>query len=315
MLKDISMDKLQLILKQLTVWKKDVEWFELGGGEPLLYKDLSKLIIEIKKEFRNAKILLVSNAMLADVNILAVLKQAGLDRIQFSLDGGLPETHAKIRQNQISYQRVSDACINCRKLRIPFALRLTVIRDNINEIEQFFDTAKRWGADEVGLRSVILAGQASFNSNKLSINRVEYKNLLKLLPSISEKYQIPYFSGDPLAIIANDNLLNNVEKRYGSCNVFGGCLVGISYIYINNNGDVAFCPMLNRLVLGDPTKIQISTIWSESEEYKRMRKRNFYGRCGTCTFSKLCGGCRANAYLANNDLFGEDPMCELYKPV
>ena len=313
LLKDIPKDKLALILNQLSVWRKDVEWFELGGGEPLLYVELPQLIKQIKSIFKKAKILLVSNGIIADRELLSTLKKAGLDRIQFSLDGAYPETHNCIRQSAISYQRVQEASASCRELGIPFALRMTVMKGNIKEVEPFFEVARKWGADEVGLRAIILAGNASSNSDNLSVSSGEYNRLLIELPCLSSKYGIKYFSGDPLAIVANKRLITDIRRTYNSCEVFGGCLVGISYIFINNKGDVAFCPMLNTLVIGDPSKIALERIWADSKIYQRMRERDLKGRCGSCTFSKLCGGCRANSYLLDEDLFGENPMCELYE--
>ena len=37
------------------------------------------------------------------------------------------------------------------------------------------------------------------------------------------------------------------------------------------------------------------------------------GRCGTCEFNELCGGCRCRAYAAFDDYLQEDPAC-LYEP-
>ena len=37
------------------------------------------------------------------------------------------------------------------------------------------------------------------------------------------------------------------------------------------------------------------------------------GRCGSCEFNELCGGCRCRAYAAFGDVLQEDPACT-YQP-
>ncbi|MEK6678898.1 MAG: heme biosynthesis protein, partial [Nitrospirota bacterium] len=44
-----------------------------------------------------------------------------------------------------------------------------------------------------------------------------------------------------------------------------------------------------------------------------MRRPKLTGRCGDCEYEYICGGCRARAYAAKNDIMAEDPWCK-YEP-
>jgi radical SAM protein with 4Fe4S-binding SPASM domain len=35
------------------------------------------------------------------------------------------------------------------------------------------------------------------------------------------------------------------------------------------------------------------------------------GKCATCKYKKICGGCRSRAYAASGDYLAEDPVCWL----
>jgi len=49
-------------------WNNDLKWMEIGGGEPLLHKDLAKMIHYIKKKNKKIRIIVVSNGSLFNEN-------------------------------------------------------------------------------------------------------------------------------------------------------------------------------------------------------------------------------------------------------
>lgn len=263
---------------------------------------------KIKKETA-AKVLLVSNGYFFNLDFGNSLKKSGLDRIQFSLDGAKEETHNWIRQNKNSYKKVMEATKICNQINLPFVLRATLNERNKNQVEDYFKLAKELGAVEVGMRGCIYVHSAKENESELYLNKEDYQQILTNLPEISNRWQVPYFSGDPLALIANKKLLVEIEKKYGTLDVYAGCCVGISYLYINSEGKVSFCPMLNEIVIGDPKEKDLLDIWENSIEFSRMRVRDMGGKCKDCKYLKLCGGCCAYGYWKSGKLFSENPIC------
>ncbi len=43
----------------------------------------------------------------------------------------------------------------------------------------------------------------------------------------------------------------------------------------------------------------------------RDKPRYLKGRCATCSFNDICGGCRVRAEMAYGDPMAEDPACYL----
>ncbi|MBS3174863.1 radical SAM protein [Candidatus Woesearchaeota archaeon] len=290
-------------------WNNDLKWMEIGGGEPLLHKDLAKMIHYIKKKNKKIRIIVVSNGSLFNEKKAKELKSAGITRIQFSLDGVNAETHNWLRQNDSSFRKVMDAIEIAKKDNIDFVLRMTINNKNLNQIEDFFKLGKEKGAVELGLRGCIYVGNAEENTSELYLDKETYSKILVHLPLWSKKYNMPYFSGDPLALVANKELIEQIEKKFGSLDHYSGCSVGISYMYINNDGNVSFCPMLNNIEIAKLESRDIKDVWDNCLEFIHMRKRDMGGKCGKCKFLKLCGGCCAYGYWKEKKLFAENPIC------
>ena len=89
-----------------------------------------------------------------------------------------------------------------------------------------------------------------------------------------------------------------------------GCWCG-SFYSINPVGDVAPCPLLGDNVSGgNVLKKDIHEILFKSELFTKIIDRsNFKGKCGTCKYNQVCGGCRAITYYLTGDLYQSDPTC------
>jgi len=95
---------------------------------------------------------------------------------------------------------------------------------------------------------------------------------------------------------------------------FGGCTAGINTFNVFSDGSLTPCavlllPILNLNDLLDAPVDEIHRIYTSSAIIKSLFSGKLYGKCGNCTIKRLCRGCRARAFLINNDLLGEDPSC------
>jgi radical SAM protein with 4Fe4S-binding SPASM domain len=67
-------------------------------------------------------------------------------------------------------------------------------------------------------------------------------------------------------------------------------------------------------VAGNVREQSFTEIWQGSPVLQQLRDtRQLQGRCGSCEFNELCGGCRCRAYAAFGDYMQEDPACT-YQP-
>jgi radical SAM protein with 4Fe4S-binding SPASM domain len=79
------------------------------------------------------------------------------------------------------------------------------------------------------------------------------------------------------------------------------------------------CPYIPE-VAGDLSAQTFADIWRDSALFRRLRwgdggdgENALGGKCGTCEYRKLCGGCRARALALSGDLLAADPSCA-YEP-
>ena len=89
----------------------------------------------------------------------------------------------------------------------------------------------------------------------------------------------------------------------------GGCLAGTHYCRITPKGEVTPCPYME-VSAGNIRKDGFWNVWDGSKLFRSMRNPDLLeGRCGSCEFKLICGGCRARALVQDN-LMAEDPSCE-----
>jgi radical SAM protein with 4Fe4S-binding SPASM domain len=88
----------------------------------------------------------------------------------------------------------------------------------------------------------------------------------------------------------------------------GGCLAGKNFVFVSRKGDVYPCGYFP-LRVGNILEKNFVDIWENAPELRALRERKLKGKCGRCSFSGICGGCRARAYAETGDFLGPDPAC------
>jgi len=95
--------------------------------------------------------------------------------------------------------------------------------------------------------------------------------------------------------------------------VFHGCSAGRGFVYIKPNGEVWPCPFIE-VSCGNVRQTPFQTIWATSPVFEDLREREerLQGRCGECSYRRLCGGCRGRAWAISGDYLAEDPSCFIH---
>jgi MoaA/NifB/PqqE/SkfB family radical SAM enzyme len=101
---ELDFDSALTILDSVSKYAIDGNWVNevsiADNGEPLLYKKLAEVIYEAKKRFPYVSI--ITNAYLLSQEKSEELLNAGLDRIDISLTGIMPEIYSKFQGSGIS---------------------------------------------------------------------------------------------------------------------------------------------------------------------------------------------------------------------
>jgi cyclic pyranopterin phosphate synthase len=105
----------------------------LTGGEPLLRKDLSEIVRRLKSEVRIPEVALTTNGWLL-ARYAEELRDAGLDRLNVSVDSLSAETAGKMNGMGLDSRRVLEAIDLASGLGLPVKIN-TAVRRGINDHE------------------------------------------------------------------------------------------------------------------------------------------------------------------------------------
>lgn len=169
---DISWENFKRVVDSNPVMERAVLH---GIGEPLMHKDLIKMIRYLKA--RGVYVLFNTNAVLLNRSMQEQLIAAGLDELRISLDGAAPETYFKIRgipalDKVLQYSAEMVATkkeLNAPNPRLSFFF--TGMRSNLPELPDVIRIAARVGMPEVYLQRLTFfddgmatAGEAIFTA-------------------------------------------------------------------------------------------------------------------------------------------------------
>ena len=87
-----------------------------------------------------------------------------------------------------------------------------------------------------------------------------------------------------------------------------GCLAAQLICMIDNQGDVYPCSYFLTESAGNVMEQTFRDIWENSTLFQKLRDFEGYkGKCGSCEYLRVCGGCRARAEAVHGDYLAEEP--------
>ncbi len=126
----------------------------ISGGEPLLHKDIIKIVKRIKK--RKMVCQITSNGWFITEDMANQLINAGLDTISISIDGDEDKLHDKIRGVKGSFSKALEAINTLDRVRkkrlskLKISISTVFGKSNYQNIENSIDILKKSGADRIG---------------------------------------------------------------------------------------------------------------------------------------------------------------------
>ncbi|MDY6090630.1 MAG: radical SAM protein [Bdellovibrionota bacterium] len=227
---DIELDDLERIFKKL----KKLQTFKVifAYAESLLYKDFFNALLMAKKYGFDIEI--TSNSILLSANVIAKIKDCGVDKIQLSLD--YPDIrHDVFRDYQGLFNRVKEALL---QLKIIGGFRVKILSTRLSDDLEFYKKFQEI-ADEYGIDVV-----AFLSSEKVSCKSKEDIEKVITLLSRDERFSFhsPYLTPDK-------------------------CFVG-KIMHINPKGDFTLCPLSSKIVgnIFDIDDIKLSEIYKQSKK-------------------------------------------------
>lgn len=304
----------QIIVNQFTEMGGEV--LEISGGEPLLHPmlfDICRLASESGLEVR----LYTSGVRGDEKNGLRgitqefarSLKDLGVDRIIFNLEGAKPKTHERIMGVLGTHSLVLEGIKNAKAAGLWVGVHFVPMRPNVAELPEVAAICEKLGVDELALLRFVPQGRGEDNKTNLELDNREFQALLKTVVELMERHEdLNIRVGCPMDFLSLLDRNINPHK----------CKAGITTCSIAPNGDVVPCPGFKNedgFVAGNIYKNSLGEIWNEGfASLRAFSASSLSGPCNSCSDLDICEGrCAAQRVISTGDLLaGPDPGCPKY---
>ncbi|UCH89648.1 MAG: radical SAM protein [Thermoplasmata archaeon] len=282
-------------------------WF---GGEPTCREDIRELIKYCgDKDYYQA---LITNGILFDDDFAKYCHDNGMSHVFISVDSADPKKSDEIRGSPNSLEYAEKAAKSGLKNGLFMCGSTTVMKYNIDELENIKELCEKWGVAPY-FRAIVKQKKAAENWDDIGLNQDDYKRLYEFkyketveavrsgkgaeLPIYSIFEMVPFMERP-----VNNKELTALEWGVGcqACRVFNG---------IDVNGDVFPCGYPSNLILGNMLEQSYADI-RNSQVFKDIQNKKRTGKCASCHHLELCGGgCRVHAECETGDFFGSFSYC------
>lgn len=269
----------------------------LGGGEPLLYRELDGVV-----EYINSiglQQVLFTNGTLVTKEIAAFLFEMGVS-VVIKNNSHKPEVQDILAGVKGAFKNISSGMKHLMDAGYPdknasLGIQTVICRHNIDELPSMWIWARE---KQIIPYFEILTYQGRVKENKnLSVPVSEIKELFEKLKAIDrERFDIEWTSKPTIAAFS-------CKRHFYSC-------------LINSQGYVQPCTGID-MHIGNIRKNPLKDILENSHVFANLR--NIYekieGNCKTCEYNYECYGCRGNAYQITGNYLASDPTCWRWEKV
>lgn len=293
------------------------EILEISGGEPLMHPDLIQIVAYAEKNnlqttLYTSGIMLGSAGRAASININEAekLRQAGLKKIVFNLQGATSNTHETITRLEGSFRKVINAIKIMKSLGFWVGVHFVPMKPNYREFRDFLRLCRELGLDEIGVLRFVPQGRGGENRALLELSREEFKEFIRDLTELTSTV-------DKNSIIRVGRPIDFRHLFYPSITK-PVCDAGISRCLIAPDGKVVPCPAFKqneRYIAGNVKNSSLVNIWNKSPIWREFRHFDYTQLdepCRSCKYLCQCrGGCKAQRILEHrSDIYAApDPSC------
>jgi heme b synthase len=314
---ELSYDEICKTLKNIAAFAKPI--IILTGGEPMLREDIYD-IARYGTELGLSMAMSPCGKMITRENA-AKIAQSGIKRISISLDGASAESHDNFRRVPGAFEGALQGIKAAQAEGIEFMVNTTVTRLNVRELPDILQLAIDLGAVAFSPFLLVPTGRGK-ELAEMEITPEEYESVLNWIYD-KKKQDLP-IQLRPTCAPHFYRIFRQREREQGRCvspqthgmdAMSKGCMGGQGFAFISHVGRVQACGFLD-ISCGDirTADYDFESIWQTSPEFMQMRDLDHYhGKCGYCEYRRVCGGCRARAYVTTGDFLAAEPFC-IYEP-
>ncbi len=202
-----------------------MRFFVISGGEPLLYKDEGKSILDIYEKYSDSYFLMYTNGTLITEKVAKRMAELGNVTPAISVEGLKKETDE--RRGEGVFEKILKAMNNLKEAGVPFGLSVTATRHNIEVITS--DSFRDFFFDEMG-------AMYAWIFQYMPIGR---KFTLDLMPTPQQRAGLYEWEWN---LMRKKDIF--VADFWSTATASDGCIAGArpgGYFYINWDGNVMPC--------------------------------------------------------------------------
>ena len=307
------------VIKQMA--DMGVVYVTLSGGEPLIRKDIFKIINELYQH--DIEIRLDTNGLLLDKKTITQLARfRDLLTLSISLDSSIPEINETIRvcspgstqkiMKSIGEAKATDIIVNISTI-------LTKKNANIINITELYNFLSKNSVDTWTISFVRPFGRAREIWSEIGVLPTDTPevslNIIKLMKESTRPTIQFLLNSKELATFLrlNHSRLLSSPTDISSLKICEHCTKG-AFLHITPWGDVLPCLNLpeNMVRVGNLRISSLRELWERSKSENLIHNKKIVDLledCKSCRYLNVCrGGCRAQALQFNGSLTKCDPI-------
>jgi AdoMet-dependent heme synthase len=300
------------------------------GGDPLMRPDLIDFVRYAAG--RGLRVALSPTATaLATRERLQEAREAGVARVQISLDGSRPEIQDVFRGRDGSFQRTVEILETVRDLGVSLQVGTTVSRYNLDDLAGIAGVVAHYGAVMWSLFFLVPTGRGKVED---MISAEEHERVFNWMYDLAKSapFDVRTTAAQHYRRVVIQRRRQESAETEGAS---GGALMvtgagysfadglgqsgkgvndGNGFAFVSHTGDV--CPSgFLPLPAGNVRDQSFVEIYRHSQLFRELRDyRRLKGKCGLCDFREVCGGSRARAFAVTGDYLESDPYCAYIPP-
>lgn len=266
----------------------------ITGGEPLLNKDLFKIIAYSKH--LNFSCGITTNGTLLSETVGEQFKNAGLDTISISLDG-LEKTHNDFRCSPSAFLQALTGIRNAKKAGLYPEVVTVVHKNNLKELDILYEFLCDEKIESWKIANIEPIGRAKDNSSML-LDAHEYKMLLDFVKRIRFKPR------NSMEINLGCSHYLGMQYEYMVRDFYFQCGAGTKIASVMANGDIGACLDIERnefTIQGNIYKDSFVDVWKKKFEIFRQDKAELNSQCKRCSAREFCMGDSTHTWNFKNN--------------
>ncbi|MCL2011674.1 MAG: radical SAM protein [Cystobacterineae bacterium] len=286
----------------------------LSGGEPLLREDIFEIAHYGTQ--KGLRMCMATNGTLVTDVICERMLASGICMVSLSLDGASAQVHDDFRAQKGAFEGTLNAARLFRQHGIPFLINSSFTKRNQEEVAKTYALAKEVGAKAWYMFMVVPTGRGEEMLSEL-ISPADYELLLEWHAHMEKEEEAllvrptcaPHYYR--LTLQQAKAAGEKYKRRSLAFSTGGskGCLAGQLICFISVDGEVFPCSYFP-VSAGNIFRQGFEEIWKEGAVFQELRDfARLKGRCGSCEYVNVCGGCRARALSMTGDYMAEEPFC------